>query len=157
MLFLEFLIWVFWSQNVGPDWVKNGKVAKGMHAIFQRKGKRGQKKCEKIIWKLQQKFTKFEIVLKKGRWLCAVTACNELLERPLINLVFPNNKVPYFPNTLRKLKYEPIDLNKMQQKNHSARNQLLATAKRNLPSQSLTMIYTWKLWGQTSVKIKSTC
>ena len=25
MLFKEFLIWVFWGQNVGPGWVKNGK------------------------------------------------------------------------------------------------------------------------------------
>ena len=25
MLFKELLIWVFWGQNVGPGWVKNGK------------------------------------------------------------------------------------------------------------------------------------
>ena len=25
ILFKEFLIWVFWDQNVDPGWVKNGK------------------------------------------------------------------------------------------------------------------------------------
>ena len=25
MLFKEFLIWALWGQNMGPDWVKNGK------------------------------------------------------------------------------------------------------------------------------------
>ena len=25
MLFKEFLVWVFLTQNVGPGWVKNGK------------------------------------------------------------------------------------------------------------------------------------
>ena len=25
MLFNKFLIWIFWGQNVGPGWVKNGK------------------------------------------------------------------------------------------------------------------------------------
>ena len=34
---------------MGPGWVKNGKVAKGMHAIFQKKGKKGQKDVKKLF------------------------------------------------------------------------------------------------------------
>ena len=49
MLLKKILIWVFWSQNVGPGWVKNGKVAKGMRAIFQKKGKKGQKDVKKLF------------------------------------------------------------------------------------------------------------
>ena len=34
---------------MGPGWVKNGKVAKGMRAIFQKKGKKGQKDVKKLL------------------------------------------------------------------------------------------------------------
>ena len=46
-----------------------------MHAISQKKGKKGGN-----IWKFGQKSTKFEKILKKGRWLHAIIACNKLLE-----------------------------------------------------------------------------
>ena len=45
--------------------------SKGMHAIFQKKGKKGEKIFENI-WKFGQKYTKFENILKKGRWLHAI-------------------------------------------------------------------------------------
>ena len=45
--------------------------SKGMHAIFQKKGKKGEKIFENI-WKFGQKYTKFENILKKCRWLHAI-------------------------------------------------------------------------------------
>ena len=41
-----------------------------------KKGEKGQN-----IWKFGQKSTKFENILKKGRWLHAIIACNQLLEK----------------------------------------------------------------------------
>ena len=38
--------------------------SKGMRAIFQKKGKKGQN-----VWKFEQKCAKYENILKKGRWL----------------------------------------------------------------------------------------
>ena len=57
-----------------------------MHANFQKKGKKGQnnvKKWQKVqnIWKFGQICTKFENILKKGRWLHAIMAWNKLLEK----------------------------------------------------------------------------
>ena len=49
--------------------------SRGIRAIFQKKGKKGQ-----YIWKLGQKSTKFEKILKEGRWLRAIIARNKLLE-----------------------------------------------------------------------------
>ena len=46
-----------------------------MCAIFQKKGKKGQN-----IWKFGQKYTKFENILKNGKWLCVIIAHNKLLE-----------------------------------------------------------------------------
>ena len=43
--------------------------SKGVRAIFQKKGKKGQN-----IWKFAQKCTKFENILKKGKWLRAIIA-----------------------------------------------------------------------------------
>ena len=55
--------------------------SKGMLAIFQKKGKNQTKKFKKgkkeqNIWKFGQKCTKFENMLKKGRWLCVIIARN---------------------------------------------------------------------------------
>ena len=52
--------------------------SKGMRAIFQKKGKKRQKGWN--IWKSGQKCTKFENILKKGRWLRAIIARYKLLE-----------------------------------------------------------------------------
>ena len=43
---------------------KSGPIleSKGMRAIFQKKGKK-----EQNIWKFEQKYTKFENILKKSR------------------------------------------------------------------------------------------
>ena len=63
--------------------------SKGMHPIFQGKGKKEQtnvKNWQKIgqnISKFGQKCTKFEHILKKGRQLCVITAHNKLLEKAL--------------------------------------------------------------------------
>ena len=60
--------------------------SKGMHAIFQKKGKKRQKKMSKKgkkgqnIWKFGQKYTKFENILKKGRRLHVILTYNKLLE-----------------------------------------------------------------------------
>ena len=55
---------------------------KGMHVIFQKKDKKILKKGKKgqNIWKFGQKCTKFENILKKGTWLCAIIALNKVLE-----------------------------------------------------------------------------
>ena len=54
----------------------------GMHVIFQKKGKKILKRGKKgqYIWKFWQKFAKLENILKKGRWLRSIAACNKLLE-----------------------------------------------------------------------------
>ena len=77
---------VFWKSLLisGPI-LEN----KGMHAIFQKKGKESPKKMLKKggkgqnIWKFGQKYTKFENILKKGRWLSATIRQNKLLENAL--------------------------------------------------------------------------
>ena len=56
--------------------------SKRMHTIFQKKDTKGKK--GKNIWKFGQKSTKFENILKKGRWFCANIACNKLLEKALL-------------------------------------------------------------------------
>ena len=49
----------------------------GMCGIFQKKG---QKKKGGNIGKFGQKCTKYENILKKGKGLCAIIACNKLLQ-----------------------------------------------------------------------------
>ena len=49
--------------------------SKGMLTIFQKKDKKGQN-----IWKFGRKCTKFENILKKGKWLHAISAWKKLLE-----------------------------------------------------------------------------
>ena len=58
--------------------------SKGMHAIFQKKDKKMFKK-DKIFENLG-KNAKFENIFKKGRSLCAIIACNKLLEKALVSL-----------------------------------------------------------------------
>ena len=41
-------------------------------------------KKSKIFEKIVQKCTKFENILKKGRWLRAIIACIKLLEKALL-------------------------------------------------------------------------
>ena len=72
-----YLIWLYW--DAGPI-----LEDKGMCVIFQRKGKKGQN-----ILKFEQKCTKFENILKKGRWLHVIIACNKLLEKALKWFTFP--------------------------------------------------------------------
>ena len=57
--------------------------SKGMRAIFQKKGKKGQN-----IWKFGQKYTKFQSLLKKGRWLRAIITRNKLLEKSHLVEIF---------------------------------------------------------------------
>ena len=47
---------------------------KGIHAVVQEKGKELLRKGKlgQNIWKFGQTCTKFEYILKKGRWLCTV-------------------------------------------------------------------------------------
>ena len=56
--------------------IKAGSIleSKDMHAIFQKKGKKGQN-----ILKFGQKCTKFWNPLRKSKWLCVIIACNKLL------------------------------------------------------------------------------
>ena len=49
-----------------------------MGAIFRKKGKKGQH-----IWKFGQKYTKFENILKKDRWLRNIITRTKLLEKAL--------------------------------------------------------------------------
>ena len=53
--------------------------SKGMRAIFQEKGKKGPKKSKIFeIWAKMYKISKY---FEKVRfWLCAIIACNKLLE-----------------------------------------------------------------------------
>ena len=53
--------------------------SKGMRAIFQKKGKKGQN-----IWKFGQKCTKFENILKKGSLMRATIVCMKQVEYALI-------------------------------------------------------------------------
>ena len=63
--------------SLNKEFYNKGTIleSKGMHAIFQKKGKKGQN-----IWKFEQKGTEFENILKKGKWLCVIIARNKLLE-----------------------------------------------------------------------------
>ena len=58
-----------------------------------KKGKKGQN-----IWKFEQKYTKFENILKKGWWLRAIIAQNKLQEKALQSPVFSgiNNYILFF-------------------------------------------------------------
>ena len=47
--------------------------SKSMCAIYQKKGKKGQN-----IWKFGQKCTKFENILKEGRWLYVIITLHKL-------------------------------------------------------------------------------
>ena len=60
-----------------------------MHAIFQKEGKKCLKrgKKEENNWKFGQKYTKFENILKMGKWLCVIIACIKLLDKTLITPV----------------------------------------------------------------------
>ena len=57
--------------------------------FFKKKGQKRAKKKKmlkkskkgKNMWKFGQKCTKFEHILKKGRWLCEIIALNKLLEK----------------------------------------------------------------------------
>ena len=55
-----------------------GLFYKGHACDFLEKGQKGQN-----IWKFGQKCTKFENILKKGRWLSEIIACNKLVEKTL--------------------------------------------------------------------------
>ena len=57
-----------------------------MRAIFQKKVKNMLKNVKKgqNIWKFGQRCTKFENILKKGKWLRAIIARNKLLEKALV-------------------------------------------------------------------------
>ena len=55
---------------------------KGMHVIFQKKGKKRAKKG-KIFEKLSKNSKKIEFFFKKNRWLHAIISCNKLLEKAL--------------------------------------------------------------------------
>ena len=62
-----------------------------------KKGKKGQN-----IWKFARKCTKFEHILKKGWWLCAIIAPNKLLEKAL-TMYLKNKLCPrYFSRILPK-------------------------------------------------------
>ena len=52
--------------------------SKGMHMIFQKKRQKGQN-----IWKFRQKYTKFENILKRGKWLHVIITHSNLLEKAL--------------------------------------------------------------------------
>ena len=52
---------------------------RGRGCDFSEKGQRDVEKG-KNIWKFGQKCTKFQNILKKGRWMCVIIACNKLLE-----------------------------------------------------------------------------
>ena len=72
-----------------------------MLSIFQRKGRKGGKMIKKgkkgqAIWKFGQKGTKFENILKKGRWLGAIIARIKL--GPVVLQV-----VPWVGWTIQKL------------------------------------------------------
>ena len=78
---------VFWKVN--SKCIGAITESKGMRSIFQKKGKKVQKNAKKgkkqqNIWKFGQKCSKFEIILKKSRWLRAIIARNKLLEKVLI-------------------------------------------------------------------------
>ena len=51
--------------------------------FFRKRGKKGQN-----IWKFEQKFKKFENILKKGRWWYAIIAQNTPLEKALLFLSY---------------------------------------------------------------------
>ena len=57
--------------------------SKGMRAIFQKKGKKGQE-----IWKFGQKCTKLENILKKGSLMRATIAHMKQLEYALFRFFF---------------------------------------------------------------------
>ena len=55
---------------------------KGMHAIFQKKGKKKGKKGQNI-WKFGQNCTQFENILKKASLMRATITCIKQLEYAL--------------------------------------------------------------------------
>ena len=77
-----------WTKLFNENYISHaGPIleSKGICAILQKKGKQMLKKGKKgqNIWKFEQKGTKFENILKKGRWLHAITARNNLPEQAL--------------------------------------------------------------------------
>ena len=66
--------------------------SKGMREIFREGANKGKKNVKKgeTIWKFGQKCTKFENILKNGRWLRAIIARSKLLEKALSLQLFEN-------------------------------------------------------------------
>ena len=81
LTYLDRLVEKFFPLNFF-FWNYRAYSRKGMHAIFQKKGRQMFKKGKKgqIIWKFGQNYAKFEDVLKKGRWLRALIAGKKLVE-----------------------------------------------------------------------------
>ena len=75
------------THVLGMSMFKAGPILEieSMRAIFQKKGKKMFKKDKKgqNIWKFAQKWTKFQNVLKKARWLHAINSRNKLLEKTM--------------------------------------------------------------------------
>ena len=62
--------------------VRNNRSDRAYSRVYRhKKGKKGQN-----TWKLGQKCTKLENILKKGRWLHGIIAHNKLLEQALPEL-----------------------------------------------------------------------
>ena len=59
---------------------------KGMHVIFSEKGEKGKK--GQNIGKFEQKFTRFENILKKGSFMHATMTCMKQLEYVLPGYIY---------------------------------------------------------------------
>ena len=57
--------------------------SKGLYVIFQKKRQKNVKKGQNI-WKFEQKCTRFEHILTKGKLLHATIARNKLLEKAIL-------------------------------------------------------------------------
>ena len=78
--------------------------SKVMPVIFQKKGnvKMVQKRANN--WKFGQKSTKYENILKKGRWLHAIITHNKLLEKTLACYLQLFSFLSLFVNSWQKWK-----------------------------------------------------
>ena len=78
--------------------------SKVMPVIFQKKGnvKMVQKRANN--WKFGQKSTKYENILKKGRWLRAIIAHNKLLQKTVACYLQLFSFLPLFLNRFQKWK-----------------------------------------------------
>ena len=72
----------------------------GMRATFQKKGKKGQN-----IWKFGQKCTKFENILEKGKWLCAIIALIETARKGYVYIYKKNKYLTIYGNHETWLRY----------------------------------------------------